>query len=136
MDDQDGELLGWATTWRMLCPTTYLLERRFTHSLIVVCTMSHTSFSRRQVLASLATLIPKPPNCFGLMLIKEKIIKIYFYGLILKKWSENQPASSVFFIGLWFCFGSTWIWILLLETLSFQHLFIYLFKIHSHWMRV
>lgn len=66
MDDQVGELLGWASAWRMFGPTAYLLEWRLTHNLFVVCTISQTSFPRRQVVASLAALIHKPPNCFGL----------------------------------------------------------------------
>ena len=54
-----GESLALELEKRMLELTTYLSDRRTTQSLFEECTMSQTSLSRRQILLSLAVLIPK-----------------------------------------------------------------------------
>jgi len=67
MDAQEGELLLVALVRRMHDPAVYLEERTFTHNLFVDWTMFQTSFPRRQVLAYLAVLKPKPSSRLGVV---------------------------------------------------------------------
>jgi len=65
MDDQVGESVAWVMEKRIFGPAAYLLNNRSTQSFEEDWSISQTSLRKRQILVSLAVLIPKPPWCFG-----------------------------------------------------------------------
>jgi hypothetical protein len=61
-EDQVKELLEGMLERTKFGPAIYLLEKRSTQSFLEDCTISKTSFAKREILDSLVGRTPKPPH--------------------------------------------------------------------------